>query len=327
MKKFILAVCALLMTALLICGCGGAKDSAAKNDGAEKIVLQYTDELKKLGFTEPLILNKKPQRVVSLAHTPVLALEEMGITQIGIPANKMFPWKDELKQSAKEFNVAMNDNFDIETVVALEPDLVIAGYHAKESYGKLLEKERIPVYYVDAGHVVTYQSVKILTYALMDAFGSDNAGAAAIRERFEKLEARMAAKRAQNENKKVMVLMSAPPRHFIQTKDGTLGNLAQLLGYRNVYENTKSSMVLLDKEQALSYEPDLLLSVGAAPTAALQQQLMEDDFAKNPEYWQQLKAIRDKKVVYLPMKYVASAGINIIDLMNELIDTLEERNL
>ena len=53
-----------------------------------------------------------------------------------------------------------------------------------------------------------------------------------------------------------MVLQSAPPRHYIQGKDGTLGSMLDMLGYENVYQNNK--MVLIDLEQALSYELDLL---------------------------------------------------------------------
>lgn len=54
--------------------------------------------------------------------------------------------------------------------------------------------------------------------------------------------------------------------HYIQGKDGTLGSMLDMLGYENVYQNNK--MVLIDLEQALSYEPDLLFCVGGSKTAA-----------------------------------------------------------
>ncbi len=326
MKKCIMLLCCCIMM-IAVSGCGSSDGEAQKADAGEKFVLNYTSTLKSYGFTEPVVLDKKPERVVTLAHTPVLALYEMGIPQVGIPENKMFPWPEELTKTAKQFQVVMNDNFDIESVVALQPDLVIVGYQSKDSYGKILENEHIPVYYVDAGHTVSYESVKELTEALMNAFGKDNAGAEAIQKRFDTLEQRMATFREAHQGKKVMVLQSAPPRHYIQSSEGTLGNMAKLLGYENVQPDSAGKMVLLDKEQAISYDPDLLLTVGASMTAAEHQQLMEDDFAKNPEYWNQIKAIREGHVVYLPVKYIASAGINIIDMMNELMDTLEERQL
>lgn len=111
-------------------------------------------------LSEPVILKAKPQRVVSLVHTPVLALHEMGIKQVAVPQAAMLEWPADLVKDAKLLNVSMNSNFDIESVIALEPDLVIVGYQSKDTYGKILDREKIPVYYVDAGHVVSYESVK-----------------------------------------------------------------------------------------------------------------------------------------------------------------------
>ena len=327
MKKILLllAMSCLLLTSAFMTGCG--QEAKETEVGSEKVVLEYSSDLAEMGFKDPVVLPKRPERVVSLVHTPVLALYEMGVKQIIIPQNKMFAWPEGLAKDAKEFNVSMNDNFDIETIIAERPDLVIVGYQAKDSYGKILEKENIPVYYVDAGHIVSYSSIKHLTENLIKAFGKDNEGARAIEARFAKLEKRMEAKRADNKGKRVMVLQSGPPRHFIQNREGTLGNMADLLGYENVYQDTKAKLVMLDKEQALSYNPDLLLCVGGAPTSEGHQKVMEEDFARNPEYWNSISAIREGHVVYLPIKYVASAGINVIDNINELIDILEARNL
>ena len=54
---------------------------------------------------------------------------------------------------------------------------------------------------------------------------------------------------------------------------------------------------------------------------------MKEDFAKNPEYWNNIKAIREHEVIYLPIKYVATAGINVIDNINELIDIIDAKKL
>ena len=48
-----------------------------------------------------------------------------------------------------------------------------------------------------------------MTDVLIKAFGQHNAGAEAITDRFNELEARMAEKRQENKGQKVMVLQSA----------------------------------------------------------------------------------------------------------------------
>ena len=324
MKKILMLISCLMLAAMMIAGCGG--DDAKKADDG-KITLTYPAGMQEKGFKEPLVLKQRPQKVVSLTITPVLALHELGVKQVGIPKSIVMEWPEDLAKDAKQFSVAMKDNFDIESVVALQPDLVIVGYYAKDKYGKLLEQQNIPVYYVDAGPTVDYQSVKDLTTSLINAFGKDSEGAKNIEARFAKLEERMAAKREANKGKTVMALQSAPPRHFIQTKDGTLGSMLNLLGYTNVYSNDKSRMVMLDKEQAISYEPDVLVCVGAAVNPADHQKVMEEDFANSPEYWNQIKAVREGHVVYLSNKYIVSTGIDVIDNINELIDTLDAKNL
>ena len=297
-KLLLLAVVVIVGALLYYCFNTGSKSEDVSAAAGETYKLEYTPTLQAYGFTEPVILKAKPQRVVSLVHTPVLALYEMGIKQVAVPQAAMLEWPADLVKDAKLLNVSMNSNFDIESVIALEPDLVIVGYQSKDTYGKILDREKIPVYYVDAE---------------------------AITDRFNKLEARMAEKRQENKGQKVMVLQSAPPRHYIQGKDGTLGSMLDMLGYENVYQNNK--MVLIDLEQALSYEPDLLFCVGGSKTAAEHQQVMEEDFAKNPEYWNNIKAIREHEVIYLPIKYVATAGINVIDNINELIDIIDAKKL
>ena len=248
-KLLLLAVVVIAGALLYYCFNTGSKSEDVSAAAGETYKLEYTPTLQAYGFTEPVVLKAKPQRVVSLVHTPVLTLHEMGIKQVAVPQAAMLEWPADLVKDAKLLNVSMNSNFDIESVIALEPDLVIVGYQSKDTYGKILDREKIPVYYVDAGHVVSYESIKELTDVLIKAFGQHNAGAEAITDRFNKLEARMAEKRQENKGQKVMVLQSAPPRHYIQGKDGTLGSMLDMLGYENVYQNNK--MVLIDLEQAL----------------------------------------------------------------------------
>ena len=57
-----------------------------------------------------------------------------------------------------------------------------------------------------------------------------------------------------------------------------------MIGLENVYTNDQSSMVQLDYEQALDYDPDIVMCVGAEDAEG-HKELMEKAFAENPEYW------------------------------------------
>ncbi|MDO4179073.1 MAG: ABC transporter substrate-binding protein [Phascolarctobacterium sp.] len=319
MKKLLL-ILMCLSCLFLVSGCGSNK-TETKSEG---IKLEYTPTLQKYGFKEPVNLKKYPERVISLVHTPVLALHELGVSQVGVPANRLYAWPEELKK-VKQFNMGMKANFDLESVVASKPDLVILPYQYRDKYGKQLEKEKIPVYYVDAGPTVPYGSVKELVDVLIKAFGKDKAKADALHKRFTDCEVKMAASQKANANKKVMVLNSAPPSHYLQTENGTIGNMAKHLGFKNVFASDKGTMVLMDREAVLSYNPDVILCAGMGKTPEEQQKIMEADFTKNATYWNQIKAIKEKKIIYLPIQFNVSTGIKVVENIEYIDKALKEK--
>lgn len=313
MKKTIAVLLSILLTLSL----------ASVASAESGVTLEYPETMQALGYTEPVVLDYTPVKVVCMSTAPVLALYELGVNIIAVPTTSLLDWPEDLAANVTYLAAGMDSTFDIETVIALDPDLVIMGYASQETYGIVLESVNIPVYYVDAGHTVSYESIKAQTAALIAAFGPDSEAGANIMQRFADLESRLDELGADLAGKTVMVLQSSPPNHYIQTADGTLGSMARMLGLTNVYENDASSMVEIDYEQAVGYDPDLVLAVGASATAEEHQALMEADFANNPEYWNAIPAIANGDIIYLPVTYISSAGINIVDNINALADIIE----
>lgn len=292
--------------------------------GETGVTIEYPAVMQEKGYAQALTLEKRPEKVVAMVSSPVLALYRLGVQMIAIPKSSVVTWPEDLAASAEQLDISMNENFDIETVIALEPDLVIMGYTSADTYGEILTNAGIPVYYADAGHTVSYDSIRQQTEVLTQAFGPESDAAKEMMQSFEDLEKRLEDTQEKYKGKTVMVLQSAPPTHYIQTKDGTLGSMMDMLGFTNVYENNASSMAEVDMEQALGYDPDLIVAVGASSTSEEHQKSMEEDFSKNQEYWDSIPAIADGDIIYLPVTYVSSAGISIIGNINQLIDTVEQ---
>lgn len=307
-------------------------DNDTQQDGKPEdttFTLEYPADMQELGYTEPLVLDKKPERVVCLSAAPVLALYELGVNMVGIPNSMVVTWPEDLAGSTERvsFSVMSPDDFDYEAVVALEPDLVLLAVNGADTAGATLEGLGINVYYLYAGHVVSYDSVKMQTEALIKAFGTDAESAAVgedIMNRFAELEANIDAAKTAFSGNKVMVLQSGDAEtHYIQTKNGTLGSMLDMLGFDNVYENAMTPMAQLDYEQALDYQPDYLVCVGATD-AATHQAVMDEAFANNPEYWNAIPAVANGNVICLDVTYISTAGINVIDNINALIDIMSE---
>lgn len=311
----------------IVCALSLAVGAFAQAPEEQKFVMTYPEDMQALGFTEPLVLDSVPQRIVCLSAAPVLALYEMGAKLVGIPSSRVVSWPEGLKESTEtvQFSAMSSSDFDYESIVALEADLVLVGSSSTE-VGEQIESLGIPVYYVFAGHTVSYDNIKAQTEALVNAFSLDEASTAKGEEimgRFTALEERLASVQPTYADKKAMVLQSSDTaNHYIQTERGTLASMTAMMGFDNVYENETSSMAKLDMEQALDYNPDLVLCVGGG-TAEEHKALMEQAFSENEAYWNSIDAIKNGNVIYLPVEFCSTAGIHVIDNINELVDCIE----
>ena len=311
----------------IVCVLSLAVGAFAQAPEEQKFVMTYPEDMQALGFTEPLVLERVPQRIVCLSTAPVLALYEMGANLVGIPTSRVVTWPEDLVAATEpvQFSAMSSSDFDYECIVELEADLVLVGSSSTE-VGEQIESLGIPVYYVFAGHTVSYDNIKAQTEALVKAFSVDEASTAKAEEimsRFTTLEDRLAAVQPVYAGKKVMVLQSGDTsNHYIQTARGTLASMAAMMGFENVYENEASSMTKLDFEQALDYNPELVLCVGSG-TAEEHKALMEQAFSENEAYWNSIDAIKNGNVIYLPVEFCSTAGIHVIDNINELVDCIE----
>lgn len=311
----------------IVCVLSLAVGAFAQAPEEQKFVMTYPEDMQALGFMEPLVLERVPQRIVCLSTAPVLALYEMGAKLVGIPSSRVVSWPEELKESTEtvQFSAMSSSDFDYESIVALEADLVLVGSSSTE-VGEQIQALGIPVYYVFAGHTVSYDNIKAQTEALVKAFSLDEASTAKGEEimgRFTALEERLASVQPTYADKKAMVLQSGDAsNHYIQTARGTLASMAAMMGFENVYENEASSMAKLDFEQALDYNPELVLCVGSG-TAQEHQALMEQAYSENEAYWYSIDAIKNGDVIYLPVEFCSTAGIHVVDSINTLIDCIE----
>lgn len=311
----------------IVCVLSLAVGAFAQAPEEQKFVMTYPEDMQALGFTEPLVLDSVPQRIVCLSTAPVLALYEMGANLVGIPTSRVVTWPEDLVAATEpvQFSAMSSSDFDYESIVALEADLVLVGSSSTE-VGEQIQALGIPVYYVFAGHTVSYDNIKNQTAALTSAFSVDESSTAKAEEimsRFTALEDRLAAVQPVYAGKKVMVLQTGDAsNHYIQTARGTLASMAAMMGFENVYENEASSMTKLDFEQALDYNPDLVLCVGSG-TAQEHQALMEQAYSENEAYWYSIDAIKNGDVIYLPVEFCSTAGIHVVDSINTLIDCIE----
>ena len=328
-RVLVMGISTILMIGMLA-GCSAKSTGVAGANGSEVVAsedsvekefrLEYTEIMKQQGFTEDIVLESKPERVVCVSTSTTPLLFEVGASLVGIPTSTVFETPSDY--TGEKLQSLMSDDFNIETVVALNPDLVIIPSSSKEQYGDALESSNIPVYYTNSGHSATYESVVQEAEVIINAFGKDSENAKKVLQSFDDLDKKMEESKKALEGKTVMIIATT---EYIQSKSGTAGSMADMIGLTNVYENEQAGMVPLDQETTLGYNPDVILAIGSSMSEEDNKAVFEAAFAENSEYWESFEAIKNNKVIYLPSSYMPSTGIGVVKQISDLIDFVYEK--
>ncbi len=343
MKKTLVLLLAALMLGTSMFSCGQTdndndndvttEQETVENQDSEEIpehtqfTLTYPESMTAQGF-EPLVLESEPTRIVCTATSSVTTLHKMGASIIAMPSSVATADIAEENPDITLIKSLMSDDFNIEDIVALNPDLVIISTSYKDSYGETLENLGINVYYQAAGHGVAYETVKSEALCLIDAFSVDDESTAkgnALKESFEDIEKRCAELSETYSDKSVMVLQAGGVGYvYGQTSNGTLGSMMRMLGFNNVADTTAAaSMFEIDYETALVGQPDLLVVVGAGDADATKA-VMDEIIAANPDYWNAMTAVTDEQILCLGVEYIATYGIQYVDELAALTDIVAD---
>lgn len=301
-------------------------DGESDAQSADGFVIEYPSYLKDTVGADSLTLDEMPENIICLSNSALQILVRSDIHPIAVtsPASSVqYPdWVSELPV----IETGMSE-LDTESVISMEPDLVIMGQHLQEDYGTLLTDAGIPVYYTSEGPSTTYDEVKEEASVISTAFGGE-ALAAELAAEFEAVEARAAEYCNSHDTKQMMILFSMPPT-YQQTSKGYLGSMLSLLPFENMCDtliDPESRTAPLDQEKLVEVNPEVIFAISPTmPTAEALEAGYQEQFAQNPEIWESLQAVQNDNIIYLSNEYVTSKGIQIINSMNTLMDMLDEK--
>ncbi|MEU6641189.1 iron-siderophore ABC transporter substrate-binding protein [Saccharomonospora sp. NPDC046836] len=119
-----------LVLGAVLAGCGGSAEETGTDSGAQGGAFPVTIE-HKYGSTE---IPAKPERVVTLGLSDQDAVLALGVKPVGVvdwfkerPYGK-WPWTKDLWGDTQPTIVGERDEYDMEAVAELNPDLIIAQY-------------------------------------------------------------------------------------------------------------------------------------------------------------------------------------------------------
>jgi iron complex transport system substrate-binding protein len=267
-----------------------------------------------------ITLNAAPRSIVSLT----LATDEILLSLvdparlIGVTTYATDPAISNVagRLAAGPAGLTMN----VETVIALRPDLVIVANWSDAAAVKQLRDAKLPVYLMASGLTVASIEEKIQRLGLM----TDEAARAA--DMVARIEARLAAvaqKTSRVPKEQRLRVMDYASWGSSQGKGSSWDEIINRAGLVNAVGDKAPDQwgqVPLSRESILAIEPDLLVLPGWVDGDPKGATTFFTDITKDPGL-RTLKAVRNKKVLIMPENLKSTTSQYIVDAVEWLART------
>lgn len=290
-------LCSVMLALLLFStGCGSEKASDEKNFAV--VVDQMGSEV---------IVKSAPKRIVSLApsHTETAFAIGLGDSMVGVSDHCNYP-----EEALKISKVGGFSKPNIEAVLALNPDLVLAGNKHEEAVKKLRELN-IPVL------VLIPESLEDVFEAMVivgEATGKRKEAEAVIeglKDRLKKIESRVGAIPEQ-ERVRVYYEVSSDP--LMSAGAASLINeVISLAGGINIFSDVAETYPKISEEVLILRDPQFILF----PKSHGSIQFEPQKIASRP-LWDKITAVKENRLFSITTDAISRPGPRLVDAVEEL---------
>lgn len=293
MRKFkyrSLFILAIVIALSIIAGCGNQKQQMDTADSAENKITVIDD------LNRSVFIDKYPKKIVALSPSFLEILSEVDAELIGRPSSKSNV--PENFKAIEEIGAVYQIN--IEKVVGLQPDLVIAYEGMHNKFIPILESNHIPVIVLK---MKTYEDVIDKIQLLGKVVGNEAKGQALV-EKMQK-EVKNIVDKVPKESKRVAILHSTAKSVTVELDSSIAGSTAKMLGFKNVATGSKALESDPDStpyslEKLVESNPEVIFVVTMGELEAIKKRMLED-VESNPA-WNSLEAVKNKKIYFLPQE-------------------------
>ncbi|HHV35634.1 MAG TPA: cobalamin-binding protein [Syntrophomonadaceae bacterium] len=270
----IIFIMPLLISLLLFCGC--QQQNPANSEKPTEIVV--TDD----SGTE-LKLDKYPERIISLTPSNTELLFALGLGERVVGVTTYCDYPQEVNQKVRIGDLKGN----VEEIVALKPDLVIAKAVLNEDVVDKLRKLDVPVLCVDPESIEgIYRSIELISKVT----GTDSAGDKLISDIKEQIAAvqQKVADIPQEERLKVFIEVGCDPL-YTAGGDTYVDELVRLAGGINIANDIKGYQ-MYSLETVVKNNPDVILAADSYYVDVKQE------INKRPG-WDTIKAVQQGHII------------------------------
>jgi len=298
-KGFAYNILVLILIVLIIgvlIGYGFAVFSPHTNKPSEKI---YTKTLFDV-LGRKVTINGVPKRVVSLAPSITEILFKLGLGDHVVGVDKYSDYPPEVPKLIKEGVIKVIGGYwnpDLEKIIDLNPDLVIADMGADYKYLSKFEELNLNVLYVKGGKASNLNDIYHDILLIGEAFNVTNKAYELVSSiKSEVSQIRETLVKSNASNRKVLVLLGPPTYGLWTGGSGTyINELIKICGGINI-ASKYYGWIRISKEEVLSSNPDIII-VATMATKSSAKKIIEE--LTSPEAGLNVTAVREKNIYVL----------------------------
>lgn len=304
--SFILAII-LVMASLVACGTSqdidqdnntGVEENQGQDVGEDSKEVEFPLELED-DFGRKVSIEEAPERIISLAPSNTEILFALGLDEkiVGVTSFDNYP-----EEALEKEEIGNISEINMEKIVELEPDLVVAAGLSNQEDVEELEGLGIPVLVYDPNSIdETIETIKAIGEATDKVEEADS-----VTEEMEAKRDEIVEKVKDTEEVKVFYeiwhdpLQAAGPGSFMD-------ELITLAGGSNVAGDADSAYAEYDLEQLVEKDPQVYLSADDGLKTV-------EDIKERPGY-EDITAIREENIFFLDEDISSRAGPRIVEAL------------
>lgn len=309
MKKFYAFLVTMLLAAGVLAGCGESAEQPKEEKKVEEGQIGAFPVTINDALDNEVVIETKPERIVSVIPSNTEIAFELGFGEevVGVSDFDNYPPEAEKKEKVGGLE------FNVEKVISLNPDLVLAHASTAQSSEAGLQQLKdagVPVLIVnDAKNFdEVYESIEMIGTAAgakekADQLVSD------MKSKLEEIKTKAQAIK-EEDRKSVMVEVSPAPEIYAAGKNTFMDEMLSAINAENII--SEEGWPKMDSEAIIERNPDVIVTTHGFYTEDSVGNVLSRDG------WQDITAVKNKQVAAVDSDMVTRSGPRIIEGVEEL---------
>ena len=291
-KRIISLVGAAVLSLSLLTGCGNTSTTMTDREGNE--------------FTLP----KKVEKIISTAPSNTEVLVELGLSDKLVGVDK---YSADVEGISEEIPQIDFRNPDAESIIALEPDMIIASGHNKvgdEDPFQLVKDAGITVVYIPSSTSIDgiYEDIDFIA----DITGTEKEGKKLVESIKKEVEEVKAIGDTITDKKKVYFEIGSGSALYSFGNSTFLNEMIEIVGAENIFKD-QESWISPSQESVIDANPDVILTNVVATNG-----VSAVDEIKSRDGWDSITAVKEGQVYQIDKNSSSRPSQNIIKALKEM---------